>query len=725
MKNLFKIVIIMIATISCPLFGQNYWEEFKVPSHGRMHSVTTLSDGRVMFTNASQKSNDNSIIFSFYIMDKDYNISLIKEFDSPGQLSSCNLYPYLFTDKYGSYVAKSGKKIYTNIGNSGIEPDTISINDDSFFEFDGHIFRFLSPTLFILDSTRKWQVYIDTLKNIRKLDGLGIIGDGVFYNQDDTIYRYDKVSKKVNVVMASQDIYHTEFSGKYFKYFRDGDTNLTQVYKYHYLCNYNDKNNSWTYDTIINPNMSLDPILYNNEFMFIAWKESAGSENLYNVLSYTPGQTAKNLFSFVDCYYTVTIAYDKFFISSEDFIKIYDFDGNLVKTVTLGSFDDDNFQMKVYDRNNILFDVHNGRFHYNLENEELTGLSVACSTAHDINSILRVKEKEHIIPGYEYTSDKGASWHINDFHLGEWWYKKYAVDDNDILYEAESNKVAISSDEGSTWQKTQYDFGKNDINTYDYCSILYKNSLGLLAYFPTGFFLSQDKGISWHKVSEPLNTVSDSILDVQMYSAGDELYTSVFNIREDGLSSPWVFYHSSDGGSNWQKMAAGLENKFIHYYGMDGAGNLYAADKSRIYLLKKNGYYWMPLVHNFEGGPIDDFDVSGDGTLFVYSAPDRLFRSTMPMGTEESEFVPSIGTVVTPNPAVSQVNIAFCNSVSSVVTITVFNVLGTKVGEFSPGFLPEGIQNLSWDCSGLPSGTYFLKIRNGKEALMCSILVSR
>lgn len=79
-----------------------------------------------------------------------------------------------------------------------------------------------------------------------------------------------------------------------------------------------------------------------------------------------------------------------------------------------------------------------------------------------------------------------------------------------------------------------------------------------------------------------------------------------------------------------------------------------------------------------------------------------------------------------PNPARERVNVKIEVTKASVYNIEIYNLLGTRVQQSSPGLLTEGSHSLNINLNNLPGGTYFIRLlKDGKhESLNCLIHIA-
>jgi hypothetical protein len=87
--------------------------------------------------------------------------------------------------------------------------------------------------------------------------------------------------------------------------------------------------------------------------------------------------------------------------------------------------------------------------------------------------------------------------------------------------------------------------------------------------------------------------------------------------------------------------------------------------------------------------------------------------SSVPLPRESADFTPDRFALAQnyPNPFNPTTTIQFSLPVSGYVTLTVFNLLGEKVGEpIHREFMEEGVEKVEFDGSDVASGVYFYRL---------------
>jgi len=78
-----------------------------------------------------------------------------------------------------------------------------------------------------------------------------------------------------------------------------------------------------------------------------------------------------------------------------------------------------------------------------------------------------------------------------------------------------------------------------------------------------------------------------------------------------------------------------------------------------------------------------------------------------------------------PNPASELVNISYKLGGEGKVFLEIFSSYGSKINEFSPGFLPPGEYNYQWNTEENPPGMYILRILQNNALVTEKIIINR
>ncbi|MEP0546618.1 MAG: T9SS type A sorting domain-containing protein, partial [Rhodothermales bacterium] len=115
---------------------------------------------------------------------------------------------------------------------------------------------------------------------------------------------------------------------------------------------------------------------------------------------------------------------------------------------------------------------------------------------------------------------------------------------------------------------------------------------------------------------------------------------------------------------------------------------------------------------------------SGPG---IYYWDDVAFGDVMPVASEDGSGLPRMLELTQnyPNPFGASTTIHFSLPSAEYVGVYVYNVLGQRVATLAEETLEAGDHALSFDASGLASGTYFYRLNHGAGSLTRSMVLTR
>lgn len=87
------------------------------------------------------------------------------------------------------------------------------------------------------------------------------------------------------------------------------------------------------------------------------------------------------------------------------------------------------------------------------------------------------------------------------------------------------------------------------------------------------------------------------------------------------------------------------------------------------------------------------------------------------------EAVARLSFTVSPNPTGGYLRTAFYLEQSATVSVSLIDLMGRPVRQLHRGFLPAGPQSLDTDLGGLPAGTYFVRITEGRQSAVRPVIV--
>jgi len=76
-----------------------------------------------------------------------------------------------------------------------------------------------------------------------------------------------------------------------------------------------------------------------------------------------------------------------------------------------------------------------------------------------------------------------------------------------------------------------------------------------------------------------------------------------------------------------------------------------------------------------------------------------------------------------PNPFNPSTTLRFDLPAAAAVSVEAFDMLGRSVARLVDGTLPAGFHQVSWDASGVGSGTYLVRMRTGSEVMTRTVVL--
>lgn len=118
---------------------------------------------------------------------------------------------------------------------------------------------------------------------------------------------------------------------------------------------------------------------------------------------------------------------------------------------------------------------------------------------------------------------------------------------------------------------------------------------------------------------------------------------------------------------------------------------------------------------------IDPFNL-GQPNFLLQSGSELKSGSIWPQ-TAVKESVNAFAASVYPNPAASTATISFSLEKSENITVNIFDMRGTKVGEISENQYTSGLNEVKYDVSSLSKGMYFVQLTNSTSNSMIKLIV--
>jgi hypothetical protein len=180
-----------------------------------------------------------------------------------------------------------------------------------------------------------------------------------------------------------------------------------------------------------------------------------------------------------------------------------------------------------------------------------------------------------------------------------------------------------------------------------------------------------------------------------------------------GTNSGTGVFLSTNNGTSWTAVNTGLTNTTVNALAISGT-NLFAGTLGGVFLSTNNGNSWTSV---------------GLATTYVYSfavSATHLFAGTYGGGVWRrplSEMVTPVESYSIemptqfsleqnyPNPFNPTTAISYQLSAVSVVTLTVYDILGREIAKLVDGKQQAGVHTVRWDASLFPSGVYSYRLQ--------------
>ena len=339
------------------------------------------------------------------------------------------------------------------------------------------------------------------------------------------------------------------------------------------------------------------------------------------------------------------------------------------------------------------------------------------------------------------SSDNGINWTVVDSGLTTKIVYHVAISGSYLFAGTPDSGAYRSSDNGTIW--IHLDSGISA--TADVRSFA-SNQAGIFAGTGSGVLLSTDNGISWNATGS---------------GPGGTIFSLVFNGSNLFAGTMSGVFLSTNNGSNWTAIDSGLTSKDVRFLAASGSNLFVCTPDSGVFRSTDNGTSWLAVNNGITNLSLNAFAVNGTN-LFAGGA-DGVFLSS-DNGTNwtavntglTTTFVPPkyyvgslavIGTnlfagdfgiwrrplsdMITgienkqnnlptsssleqnyPNPFNPSTTINYSVPKESLVTIKVYDVLGSEVETLVNEQKNPGNYNITFNAGKLASGVYFYQLRS-------------
>jgi len=348
--------------------------------------------------------------------------------------------------------------------------------------------------------------------------------------------------------------------------------------------------------------------------------------------------------------------------------------------------------------------------------------------------------------GAYLTTDNGTSWSAPDPNLGNPYITAFAVSPT-YLFAATNIGVDRLPTNGGNW--TFVSSGLTNRSVY----ALAIHNTNLFAGTLGGVYLSTNDGTNWTHVSSGMTDTTVTSLAVSgtnlfAGTQGGHIFLSTNNgtnwtEADSGLTSSFVqaldtigtnifagtgggVFLSTNSGTHWTPVTSGL-TKSVYALLVSGT-NLLAGTQSGVYRSSNNGTSWT-AVNSGLGNSV--YALSANGTYLFAGARGSVWRrplseiltSVQPPWSQQPEaFVLDQNY---PNPFNPSTTIKYELPTSSMVRLSVYDLLGREVSVLVNERKAAGSYEVKFDGSNLASGVYFYRLQAGSYVNTKKLLLLR
>ncbi len=338
-------------------------------------------------------------------------------------------------------------------------------------------------------------------------------------------------------------------------------------------------------------------------------------------------------------------------------------------------------------------------------------------------SSLVIDASQHLFAGSQSggvfrSTDNGGSW----VSVGLTFYSisSLAINANGSMFAGVHDPwfnlggVFRSTNNGGTWERV--DPGMSSVH-----SLLATESEHILAGSGDGVYRSTNNGETWLLLSASPASARTFAVNALGHIFAGTFYAGVFR--------------SLDGGEHWTATSFGLPSSGVMSVAVAGNGHVLAAMGSSwpygghgVFMSTNNGDTWSPFTEGLTDLNVMSLLVTASGGIFAGTLSEGVFRSAGPTDVKQgAEGFPRAFSLEQnyPNPFNPSTNIKWQIPDSRFVTLKVYDLLGREVRTLVNENLQVGSFEVTFDATGLASGTYFYRLQAGEFVQTRKLLLLR
>lgn len=336
------------------------------------------------------------------------------------------------------------------------------------------------------------------------------------------------------------------------------------------------------------------------------------------------------------------------------------------------------------------------------------------------------------------TRDGGSTWWMSAGTIPGLNFTSVAGDSNLRVYAGTSDSgIYVSGNAGITWVRASTGLADGAIEWIyvDYRGRVYTSINGRV-------FYSLNSGASWQPFLTALPATQIRAMRVEpgLYDKG----LAPYNSREHYIigTERGVFI-STDSTRTWSHPSTGLMDSTINALAFAADGSLVAGTNNGIYSYNlRSGEAWQDISNTLAGKriialtiyPCDRITpripegIYCDYPLYALTNDGALYaqEKVASVRNQESGATGIISAVTaSPNPFNGTLRFTVDLAAGTELTLEIFSANGEQVAKIASGRYHQGVHELAWEPADLPEGSYFYRLKAGKDLYTGRIVRAR